>query len=128
MVVLIGRVPTVQVVGGQHLTYTRIAINNCVVLMTIVISGKIRNIFSWIIYLYNSILFGILFSISTDMYGVDYAVVHSFIHGPIEVMGLTIGLAVGCEKYTRKQFVSLTVLAIVLIMFAAMIEAYVQRI
>lgn len=125
---MIGNIPTAYNVSRQHLSYNRITVNNCIVLITIVVGGKINKLVSWMVFIYNSILFGILFSMSADMYGIDYAIVHSFIHGPVEVLGLTIGLIVGCEECSKKRFLSLLGLAIVLILLAAMLEVYAQTI
>ena len=80
------------IIGFSNISMMKIFINNTIICLIMVVSGKYFKVFSSIVFFYNAVLFSFYFLISLENYGSEFIFYKLIYYAPFEIFAISYSL------------------------------------
>lgn len=110
------------------INFQKIILRNLTVMLSLIVLGIVHNKAPYILYLYNSLQFSIILSISLESIGFIQTIVRVIPHGLIEIFALSLATLIGTrlkEDMKNMDYYRSVFLGIVILFIAALIETFI---
>lgn len=110
------------------INFQKIILRNLTVMLSLIVLGIVHNKAPYILYLYNSLQFSIILSISLESIGFIQTIVRVIPHGLIEIFTLSLATLIGTrlkEDMKNMDYYRSVFLGIVILFIAALIETFI---